>query len=159
MLLGYRVLHRMPHSVFRRLMRLRAGRFTVGLVCVVSWRGRLLFVEQRYRTGWSMPGGGITPGELPEHGAARELREEVGLDAPLTYVTHAVENSAKVQNVMFIYTAEYADHETPPIEPGIEIARIRWAQPEEIWPDLHREIKKVLTALGRAPTSTATPAS
>jgi 8-oxo-dGTP diphosphatase len=132
-------------------MRARAGRFTVGLVAVISWQGKLLFVAQRYRSGWSMPGGSINHNERPEQGAARELREEVGLHCDLTYRTHVVENSNQVQNVMFVYTAELDDDVVPPIEAGIEIAEVRWAEPAELWPDLHREVKRVLTALGMAP--------
>jgi 8-oxo-dGTP pyrophosphatase MutT (NUDIX family) len=151
MLLGYKVLRRLPHPVFRRLMRLRAGRFTVGLVTVIQWRGRYLFVQQRYRDGWSMPGGSIDAEERPEAGAARELREEVGLHCGLRYETHVVENSATVHNVMFIYRADFPDDSPPPIERGIEISEIRWATPAEIWPELHREIKRVLVALDEAP--------
>jgi 8-oxo-dGTP pyrophosphatase MutT (NUDIX family) len=35
------------------------------------------------RTVWTAPGGGLDPGESHEQAAARELREEIGIDVPL----------------------------------------------------------------------------
>ena len=36
------------------------------------------------RHGWTLPGGGIDPGEHPEHAAVREVLEETGYHARLT---------------------------------------------------------------------------
>jgi 8-oxo-dGTP diphosphatase len=41
--------------------------------------GRLLVVEQTYREGWHLPGGGVDAGESPRGACEREILEEVGL--------------------------------------------------------------------------------
>ncbi|GII00340.1 NUDIX domain-containing protein [Planobispora takensis] len=43
--------------------------------------GRVLVVKPNYRPYWMIPGGVIEPGELPEECAAREIGEELGLEA------------------------------------------------------------------------------
>ncbi|AWN48366.1 NUDIX hydrolase [Methylobacterium terrae] len=62
---------------------------------VLDPKGRLLLIAYEAsrdvdpgrpgdRTFWFMPGGGIEPGETPEHACRRELEEEIGVeDAPL----------------------------------------------------------------------------
>lgn len=43
--------------------------------------GRLAFVKTGWSDGWVLPGGAAEPGEPPATAAAREVREETGLDA------------------------------------------------------------------------------
>ena len=47
---------------------------------VALWHdGEILLLRSSYRAGWSLPGGGIAPGEDTRMAAVRELREEIGL--------------------------------------------------------------------------------
>jgi 8-oxo-dGTP diphosphatase len=41
--------------------------------------GKILLLRSSYRSGWSLPGGGIARGETARDAAVRELREETGL--------------------------------------------------------------------------------
>ena len=61
--------------------------------------GRLLLIrasdpaDRAKPAWWELPGGGLDPGESPEHAVLRELREEVGLAeatiGPCVWVQHA----------------------------------------------------------------------
>ena len=47
---------------------------------VVDGDGRILLVEQTYRSGWYLPGGGVRKKEPLDEALRRELREEVGVE-------------------------------------------------------------------------------
>jgi 8-oxo-dGTP pyrophosphatase MutT (NUDIX family) len=74
---GYRVAHR-GLRVYWRLLRPH----TRAVKCIVREGDAVLFVRHAYgdRRSWELPGGGIKRGEDPRDGAAREAREELGLD-------------------------------------------------------------------------------
>lgn len=42
--------------------------------------GRVLLVKPTYKDGWDIPGGYVEPGESPKQAAAREVKEELGLN-------------------------------------------------------------------------------
>ena len=59
--------------------------------------GRLLMVLRANapaRGTWSIPGGRLLPGELPEAGCAREVREETGLDVEVGELVGRVDRPA-----------------------------------------------------------------
>jgi len=65
----------------RRAWWLVARPFSVGVLgLVVDEQGRILLVEQTYRTGWYLPGGGVRRKEPLDEALRRELREEVGVE-------------------------------------------------------------------------------
>ncbi|TRV80931.1 NUDIX domain-containing protein [Streptomyces sp. 130] len=53
-------------------------------VLITDQHGRVLVQRVGYRPTRLLPGGALDPGESPAQGAARELREELGLAVPLT---------------------------------------------------------------------------
>jgi 8-oxo-dGTP pyrophosphatase MutT (NUDIX family) len=51
-----------------------------GVAAVIpDGEGRILLQEKSSREGWSLPAGGIEPGETPEQAIVREVLEETGL--------------------------------------------------------------------------------
>jgi 8-oxo-dGTP pyrophosphatase MutT (NUDIX family) len=74
---GYRVAH-LGLRVYWRVLRPH----TRAVKCIVREGDAVLFVRHAYgdRRSWELPGGGIKRGEDPRDGAAREAREELGLD-------------------------------------------------------------------------------
>lgn len=61
---------------------------TPSVVAAVIEREGKILIGQRKKTGrhplkWEFPGGKVEPGEEPRHALARELREELGVDAQI----------------------------------------------------------------------------
>ncbi len=55
--------------------------FTIGTFAVIfDEQGQVLLSHRRDMDAWNLPGGGLEPGELPDEGVCREVREETGLE-------------------------------------------------------------------------------
>jgi 8-oxo-dGTP pyrophosphatase MutT (NUDIX family) len=57
---------------------------------VLDDEGRVLLVEQTYRSGWYLPGGGVRRKEPLDDALRRELREEVGVQPTAPPRLHGV---------------------------------------------------------------------
>ena len=69
----------------------------VAAYAVVVADGRMLLSHwaEAGHSGWTLPGGGIDPGEHPEQAAVREVREETGYDV-------AVDELLGIDSVVFL---------------------------------------------------------
>jgi 8-oxo-dGTP pyrophosphatase MutT (NUDIX family) len=57
---------------------------------IVDEEGKILLVEQTYRSGWYLPGGGVHRREPLDQALRRELREEVGVEPTAPPRLHGV---------------------------------------------------------------------
>ena len=98
---------------------------------VVERAGRLLLVRRDHDPAlgrWSFPAGYVDAGEVVEAAAAREAREETGLDVRLTRLL-GVYSSAGEQVVFVAYAGEAPGGEA---RAGDEVSAVRWFEPAAI---------------------------
>ena len=73
----------MPISEFYRAIRERVGKTLLLMPAVAAVirdvEGRILLQQQQHDGTWSLPAGGVEPGESPSAAVAREVAEETGL--------------------------------------------------------------------------------
>jgi 8-oxo-dGTP pyrophosphatase MutT (NUDIX family) len=127
-----RALYRVAHWGLRLLWFIRRPETTGALVAV--WhRGRVLLVKNSYRAQLTLPGGYIRPREDRRTAAARELREEVGINVQPKRLVHAYHGTHVFehrQDTLDIYEFEMES------EPNIdvdhrEVVRAEFLMPEE----------------------------
>lgn len=87
----------------------------------------LLVCQYRHVTGdfsWEIPGGSLAPGEPPEAGAQRELREETGYRADrLRRLGSFWPNNAYLDEVIHVFVAEGLIEDPLPADPDEELER------------------------------------
>lgn len=102
------------------------GTTTVAVMCA----GHLLMGKRRDNGKWTLPGGGMNPGEAPIAGALRELREEAGIVAgslqPLASEVVAGRSGRKVE--VHCFRADFAARPTTRTaqDPDEEVANWEW---------------------------------
>jgi 8-oxo-dGTP pyrophosphatase MutT (NUDIX family) len=142
--LGYRLAHaglvawwtvRRPH--------------TRGVKCVLRRDGEILFVRHTYgeREAWELPGGGLHHGEPPADAAAREAREELGVDLDWRGLGVAETGGDGKTTTLYAFTARLADGAAVRVTP-VEIADARWAPADDPPEPLGRDVAVVLELLG-----------
>jgi 8-oxo-dGTP diphosphatase len=101
--------------------------------------GRVLLTQRKKGThlegAWEFPGGKVLPGEDPRVALARELREELGIDASAGEIVdvtfHAYSEAAKSVLLLFFEAARIPGSPEPR---ALDVADWKWAGPDELDP-------------------------
>jgi 8-oxo-dGTP diphosphatase len=97
---------------------------------VLDADGRLLLVRRGHEPAlgkWSLPGGRIDPGESPAQAAAREVREETGLEVEVGELLQTVDLWGSYRVHDFAATVIGGE-----LQPGDDASDARWCTPDEV---------------------------
>lgn len=121
---------RSPQRLRAAVVRAVTPNYTVGVLAVVRRPdGRVLLVDLPYRPGWSLPGGDVGRGEPAGHAAARELREELGLEVTVSQPTVAYQR-VHDRWVTFVVTVDLDEQAARAVRPhSPEIRAAAWFEP------------------------------
>jgi ADP-ribose pyrophosphatase YjhB (NUDIX family) len=119
-------------------------------VLATDSEGRILVVRTTYLgPGWMLPGGRVERGETPHAAAARETRDETGLE--VTVERLLLVDAHRARDTSFVFGGQVVGGELDP-QLG-EIAEAGWltrAEISESSPRLHRLLEKIEGSDGSA---------
>jgi 8-oxo-dGTP pyrophosphatase MutT (NUDIX family) len=127
-------------------------------VVITDTSGRLLLVQGMWKlwyddNGWSLPGGGIDPGESPAQAAARELDEELGIattPAELQPVAREWLGEYGIGGTVHLFSLKIQDN-VPLTPQSHEIAAARWYTTDELQAlPLKSDVRRALQHLADA---------
>ncbi len=106
--------------------------FTIGTFAVIfDGEGRVLLSHRRDMDAWNLPGGGLEPGELPDAGACREVREETGLEVVVDRLV-GVYGKPTRNELVFTFVCHIVDGNVSPTEESDES---RYFSPDSLPPN------------------------
>lgn len=136
---------RLPDWMRRLALRVGMANVSVGACALVQdAQGQLLLAHHTYHTRpWGVPGGFIGNDEQPGAGLARELREELSVEAVIGPLVYA-ETWVPGQHLTLYYTATLRGM---PVADGIELDGFRFVTLNEARALLGQEAEPWLAAL------------
>ncbi len=120
----------------------------------VNERGEILLVRPTYRPDWLLPGGSVDAEESPHACAEREVREELGLNAPigrLLCLEYHARIGPKTESLQFIFAGgQLSAEQLAQIQlPADELSEWRWVALDDAVPLLtERMFVRIRHALG-----------
>lgn len=133
----------------------RRGSITIrhGTKALISTLGRVLLVEEQHTNGttfWTLPGGGVEPGESFSEGLVRELFEELRcsttIEEPVATLWYA---HLSRQDTISVYTVvECSLLSTPAPNKQEGILDYQWVSPSDLPSSTLPQVRYLLQRLG-----------
>ena len=123
-----------------------------GVVCVLTRGDDVLLVRHTYgrRWQWDLPGGGMRRSEQPAAAVAREVKEELGVEAAdLVYLGELFERIGGKHDQLWCFSFELPAGEQISPSP-VEIAEARWFARASLPAERARYVERVLALSRRA---------
>lgn len=103
------------------------------VAALIEREGKVLIAQRPRKTWmegyWEFPGGKLNAGEDPRQALARELKEELGVQAEVGALEEAIAHSYPDRNVLLLfYWCRILDGEPQ----GLEGQALRWVSPHEL---------------------------
>jgi ADP-ribose pyrophosphatase YjhB (NUDIX family) len=128
-----RVWRRLPGPLKFVYLRVRYGRFAVGVAALIhDERGRVLVVHRTYsiEEPWALPGGWLEGRESIEQTLVRELREETGLDVRVGPLL-AIDRTRYM--LVVLLAAELVEGTSlAGFRPSAEVNDLAWIEPRDV---------------------------
>lgn len=120
-----------------------------GVKCVITHRGRVLLVRHTYgeRDTWYIPGGRMHRREAPLQTAAREMREELGVEG--LHWRELATWDMRLERIAVLVTTLHAEIEDPSclrLDP-VELQEARWFSPDALPTPLGSEVRPLIALL------------
>ncbi|MFJ2110831.1 MULTISPECIES: NUDIX domain-containing protein [unclassified Streptomyces] len=123
--------------------------------------GGVLLVKPTYKPGWEIPGGYLHPGETPSEGAAREVKEEIGITLPIgrLLVADWAPHPTEGDKLLFVFDGGIlaADQRAQIVLDGVEVDQFAFHQGDQIdgllIPRLARRVHAAIGARARSATT------
>ena len=107
----------------------------VVVAAVIESRGRILACQRRkndaFGLKWEFPGGKVQPGEQPAQALARELKEELGVEAAIGAECFRTRHrySELTREIELIFFTAQADEQNMR---NLAFEQMRWVRPEDL---------------------------
>ncbi len=124
----------------------------VAVIGMVTWRDRLLLVRrgvEPMKGQWSLPGGFMDAGEMPDAALSRELREEVGLQVEvkrLVGIFPMTGAGVTNQGIVLAYAVQADADEQPLLVSDDDVVDAGWFTADELPEELAFESTQSLVA-------------
>ena len=134
-------------------------RLRYGAKALVTSASKVLLVQEHHADGrpfWTFPGGGVCPGEQPEDGLTRELREELDCDvrigSPVTQFWYVHESLDATVSRYTVFDCALVTDPTPDRSEGI--AAYEWVSPARLPQGTLPQVRHVCRQVADLPAAT-----